>query len=304
MKNFWRRSSGDNAARYDFTRRSLDELVRLTDLPEGPPFFRPDVSEKIQSILFPVQPNEDGVIELDPKDIDSNRVPVVALRAGETATVPWGSQTWGRTLSQRRLAAEKLQSWGGAAVFGDTTSYVEEGIDTEEGGNQVAVTEKLYAYLYVPGLGMQLPEVPSLGKSTKRSFLLRPLVVLTMDDKKAVESPFILVHEWKHVLQTLLNPVLPEISSKSRKEVTYRQELEAYQFSLNYVIEAIKRGYKPLESDAMSRAFMTPDSPEFQKMEALNLLRNYTNKKRQDKYFPNGTLVKMLEEIGVDLIGR
>lgn len=244
-----------------------------------------------------------GEVKL-PRDIKkTDKVPILALSPDEVVTMsPVSHLPMPRQIS---VIEGKMVNWyRGTSDIGD--------IVTGNAGGLVSVISEIQTQaqrLTIPSraeacvtstkspLGI---DAPGIGKENVRYVLSRPTVMLKMQDGVSRVSPHISLHEFRHVEQSVLSPVIKPSGLKNDK---YRRELEAYSVSAETEVALVKAGYIPSHGEFFGAEVHVRDGEPYVASSSIHIdcLRIKTNENRNDKYFPNGTLKKQLNEAGLDI---
>lgn len=238
-----------------------------------------------------------GMLRL-PRSIDDNRVPVVALAVGEEMQVDPRAHKMTPVQSDR--VAQSLIQWANSeedyrqdmAKLRNGPPDVEPLLLTADGSALAMVVSSVNFFTV---------DSPKAGKFNKRGIFGRPVVSLTYNSDEPRLEPSVIGHELEHVLQHLFEPIKKAKCETDWRDITLRNELEAYQVQGSYMLGLARKGYQPMDGEKLTyRA--EDDGTVYSTVAAINNLRHKTNAGRKDKFFPNGTLRKMLEEVGLDIL--
>ncbi|HPG37333.1 MAG TPA: hypothetical protein PK865_00900 [Candidatus Saccharibacteria bacterium] len=297
-------SHNSPTAGYDYAQRTLDELMNVANLPEVKDHTGERYPELMAKMLY--VPRENGSISFE--ETDEIKIPIVTLFPGDEFVIR--SEGWSLSPLQRRALAQKLSSWADSSAAGGNNfeNHAEYVVNQNRQflpskGWKIQHEPRVEAAVVTPTCPISLRGLPKAGKSLFREVVLKPVVTLHARDREQMKSPIITYHEWQHVMQSVFNPVLPAPQTKERFLASYRAELEAYQAELNLGLILRNVGYKALTGDSVSVQYTGPGiGPSLSRAMEINQLRIEANAKRKDKFFPDGKLIKLMDEVGLDIV--
>ena len=289
---------------YRYSEASIERAMSVAALPEVAEVFGEGLARNIAELTF--IPNLRGnVITIPRKYVDTDAIPVIGVQPGQEVA---HAENWGQTPTQIRNTGKVIESWGGSVKAGQGEDaalalvngflrHIDDGLDRKhiarEGAAATVIAPR--ALIFVGGAA-------SLAANPTRAFMRRPMMLLVQDPDVKLTSPLLFLHEWKHRRQLLDKPV-SKIDADSLDQTRLRNELEAYH--VQAVLLSILRGlgYKPAVGESLTDRFEKVEEGRWLLVREtfIDRKRVETNQSRNDKFFPNGTLMNILKEVGLDV---
>lgn len=292
--------SSESKARHAFIDASLENTLEQLSKPAVIEAIFPSVASLhcaiISNILY-VPDVRHSELKL-PSKLD-NKVPVLAIQPGESIKVDPRVRL--QTHIQSEETIKRLKQWsrseGEALKFARNIGA--NGVAAQmpfiiEGSSNVKAT--VTSTLLAASL-----ESHRLGKNNTRHFLGRPVMMLMYDPVEPRMTPSTIDHEIEHVRQQIFQPVRRYDTPEDIKTGRLRDELGAYASQSWFIHGLAASGYEPLPNEALDYT-VNSEGQVLSTAAAINNRRQETNAGRKDDFFPNGTLRKALEEIGLDSI--
>lgn len=228
------------------------------------------------------------------RDLANDSIPIIALAPGEQ--IARDPRILIQTPTQTRRTESYLRKRG--ADEDDITNIVHQithpPANVTSQATPIEITSQEASVIARP----LLVDTTLKSKDSRRIFLGRPLVAAAYHGQPRI-NPAILIHELAHVEQFIAEPVAKLETPKDATLNSYRRELEAYHIQCFAERGLVDMDYSPLEGERFG--YYTEEGSLYGTAQYIEDVRAITNEQRKDHFFPNGTLIKMLEDEGLDI---
>lgn len=286
---------GDQRRRHKFIDRTIDNYSDILTRSEMNPISRllPSTISDHRAIMESLAvPNlRHGVLYMGKEALQSEiYLPVYALHQGESVVFDVESST------QHPMQREETDRF-----FEDRNAYI---------GSVGSSIRKFFAdknkFGPAPGALAFVENRTLISKQPDTDPITicgRPHTFFHMEDsygtRFSLSSPDVVCHEFTHVIQKLISPAR---SMRTRGDVdddSLRDELEAYHLQESFMAQMVQENYihrnEPVTYE-LDDEYISSD------VIAINQLRNWYNRDREDKFFPDLALRNELSRIGIKVM--
>jgi hypothetical protein len=297
---------GETRARHAYIDASVENYRQQLEIPEMVERLGESNVQLLQRVTeeFTVANHRHGAIMM-PKSLDGNFIPVAAARPGETVDIdPRANQ---QAPVQQNNSIEKFKGWfaGGEAFARESLAAFGPSGKPNRQAQRLVLGRQSVALVAALPRRVNLSQAPGaknkIGNVDHRYLVGRPTMILSYDGDTRMD-PSVLVHESRHLVQFLFEPVLRIADNRGWLDYSFRNELEAYASQARAQRALVASGYVPQPAEKLSFR-IDEEGRVFSTVAKIDSLRKERNARRRDKYFPDGALRKELLKIGLDIVG-
>ncbi len=235
----------------------------------------------------------DGNITFPKRHLNQGGIPVLAYSRGEELS--FSPDFVALYPFRRETIRRKLESWNPKQSLSETEALVQRNAQSQAvhlGRVPALIGTRVQAQVVSKSMTVAGPEMFKNGGKGRKWLFTRPLMLLNYVDGLPAAEPATMVHELTHTFQHE-HDVLFSDNGKGpfSEKMRYRMELEAHAYGSAVVAARLMTGETTDNLSDCEAAQLT-----------INMLRLETlqQQPRRDQYEPTGTLIKKLEEIGMD----
>lgn len=292
----------EKRAGHKFVDRSLETTEQVLKHRATPYFMGRAAVENVALLMNQLYvPNiKDGLITLPSRKVDSNNIPIVAARQGQSYQLD--SNFIYFTDAQELSAYDYFENRVGSREYAQASvNNIVRYVVEHSVNKPTSPVDKHGVRAMVTGSYYRMTWKKEMSDTPKPYYYQgRPVVVLGQFDDAPRVSPEVTIHELEHVAQRINEPIYSFKDSGDLEKRRFRNELYAYDTQLDIEHALAAMNYEPLEGEELFfekvRDGVVSSFPGH-----LASLREETNKDRKDKFYPNGTLIKSLRDSGIDI---